>query len=137
MSNTMSLFKIMFPVYNDKIIGSEYIGDMETIFYMSDNSKVIFDELDKTAMYIAPRNDRQAELSEEEWRREFSRKLKRKLALKNITNMDLVILTGLSYNSICRYTRGERVPDIFTIKRFAKVLNCEDISELTNFDYLL
>lgn len=136
MNKSVELFKMMFPVYNDKIIDYMNIGDMETIFYMTDGSKVIFDALDRTAIYIKPRTDSDAELSEEEWRKEFSRKLKRKLALRNMTQKNLAVQTDISYNSISRYSRGERTPDIFIIKKIAKALNCE-AAELMDFDYLL
>ena len=56
--------------------------------------------------------------------------------MRNITQKDLAVQTGISYISICRYTRGERVPDIFIIRKIAKALDCE-IIELIDFDYLL
>ena len=136
MNKSVELFKMMFPVYNDKIIDYVDIRDMETIFYMKDGSKVIFDALDRTAIYIKPRTDSDAELSEEEWRKEFSRKLKRKLAMRNISQKNLAVQTGMPYNTVCRYARGDRTPDIFIIKKIAKALNCE-VVELIDFDYLL
>lgn len=133
---TVRLFKTMFPNYSDKINDFEYIGDMETIFYMSDGSRVIFDEVDKLAKYIEPNSDGKRELSEKEWQYEFSRKLKRKLELSNITLKELSEATGISYNSICRYARGDRTPDIFSIKKIANFLKCA-VMELSDFNYLL
>ena len=128
-------FKTLFPVYADKIIESYYIGDMETVFYMMDNSKVIFDELDKTAMYIPPRPDSTIELSEEEWRKEFSRKLKRKLIFKNMSQRELSLSSGIPYNTIRRYVGGETIPNVLSIKKISKALEC-DPSELSDFGYL-
>lgn len=129
------VFLRLFPMYTD--VADYYsIGDMETMFVMSDRSKVIFDELNKTSKYIEAHSSDITELTEEEWLNEFSRKLKRKLFLSKMTKKELSEKTGISINTIYRYTKGERVPDIFSIKKIAKALNRESI-EFTDFDYLI
>lgn len=130
------LFIMMFPSYSDEIISYKYIGDKETIFYMRDNSKVIFDELDKSARYIKPRENMDSELSEEEWKKEFSRKLNRKISLKNITRKELSDKAGISDRTLRRCFHGDSVPDIFTLHKIAKVLECNE-AELIYFNYLL
>ena len=132
----LKLFLTLFPVYRDKITNFIYIGDMETIFYMHDGGKVIFDELNKSAQYIDPHTYGQDGLPEEEWLNEFSRKIKRKLSMKNMNRKELASMVGVPLNTIYRYVKGERVPNIFIIKKIAQVLEC-DVRELVNFDYLL
>ena len=132
----LKMFTMSFPNYKDDIVDYYYIGDTETIFHISDGSKVIFDGRNKTAKHIGPRPNARTELSEEEWLSEFSRKLKRKLSMSNITRKELSLKTGISIGTIYRYVRGERVPDIFSIKKIARALNRETV-ELTDFDYLL
>lgn len=129
-------FETMFPSYKDKIVDSTYLGDFETIFYINDGTKVIFDEINKTAKYIKPRSNTETELSKEEWLNEFSRKLRVKLSRLNMTGTELSSKTGISTNTLYRYIRGERVPDIFSINKITKALGCK-IEDLTNFDYLL
>ena len=131
-----NLFIMMFPSYSDEIMNYKYIGDRETIFYMKDNSKVIFDELDKSARYIKPRENMSSELSEEEWKNEFSRKLNRKISLKNITKKELSDKVDISYATLRRYFYGDSIPDIFTLRKIAKVLECNE-AELIYFNYLL
>lgn len=130
------LFKELFPSYSDEICDVRGIGDMEVIFYMYDGSKVIFDELDDSAMFIEKDKYNKDELTDEEWLQEFSRKLKRKLKIRNITRHELADKMGLSYNSICRYSRGEHIPNVLVINKMAKILDCT-VEELTDFNYLI
>ena len=66
----------------------------------------------------------------------FSRKLKLKLSIENITRKELSVQTGIAFNTICRYVKGERIPDIYSIYKISKALNRE-IKEFIDFDYLL
>jgi hypothetical protein len=132
----LKLFVTLFPNFKDKITDFTDIGDKETIFYMSDGSKAIFDEVYKTVKYIEPRPYTVESLPKEEWLAEFSRKLKRRLSMANMTRKELSARTGLSINTICRYVKGERVPDIFVINEIAKALNCDSI-RFIDLNYLL
>lgn len=129
-------FEILFPTYCGRITGCKYIGDGETIFYMLDGSKVIFDKLEETALYIAPRDSGSTCLSEYEWRKEFSRKLQRKLELKHISQKQLASLIGISYSSLRKYVRGESTANAYILNKMSEVLKCSD-SELIYFNYLL
>lgn len=129
-------FMILFPDYEDKIVSYDDIGDMDVCFGISDGGKVIFDTLNETARYISPRPVAVTELPQEEWLYEFSRKLKRKLSMINMTQKELSSNTRIPINTLGRYTRGERVPDIITTKKIAKALGC-DVMELIDFDYLI
>lgn len=133
---TLKLFVTLFPNFKDKITDFVDIGDKETIFYINDDSKVIFDNIAHTAKYIKPRPNPVEMLPKEEWLDEFSRKLKRKLSMANMTRKELSARTGLSANTICRYVKGDRVPDIFVINEIAEALDCDSI-EFIDFDYLL
>lgn len=128
-------FKLLFPSYADEIIRCKYIGDGETIFYIRDGSKVIFDDLEGSATYIAPRDSNDICLSEEEWRREFARKLKRKLKLRYMTQKELASLTGISYASLRKYMHAESTPNAYILNKISKVLKCHD-AELIYFSYL-
>lgn len=132
----LKLFVTLFPNFKDKITDFTDIGDKETIFYMSDGSKAIFDEVFKTVKYIEPRPNPVEMLPKEEWLDEFSRKLRRRLSMVKMTRKELSARTGLSVNTICRYVKGDRVPDIFIINEIAKALDRDSI-EFIDFDYLL
>ena len=135
-NRVLKLFTMLFPVYKDNIVNYYSIGDMETIFHLENGSKVIFDELYKTAKYIESRPNTLTELSEKEWLHEFSRKLQRRLSLLNLTKKELGLRIGMPTSTMYRYVNGEKAPDIFIIKKIAKALN-RDFIEFTDFDYLL
>ena len=128
-------FETLFPTYAGRITRCKDIGDGETIFYIMDGNKVIFDELENTALYIPPRDSNSTRLSEYEWRREFARKLKRKLELKHMTQKELASLTGISYASLRKYLHEESTPNAYILNKIAEVLKCHD-SELIYFSYL-
>lgn len=133
----LKMFCMMFPCYEETGIESyEFIDDMEYIFHIADGSRVIYDDISKFARYLPPRQLCINEVTEEEWKQEFSRKLKKKISFKGTTLKVISENTGIPYRTLMRYSTGERVPDIFSVKKIARELNC-DVVKLTNFDYLL
>lgn len=124
-----------FPNYAKNATGYRYIGDGESIFYMRDKSKVIFDELNNSATYIPPRENNVSTLTEEEWKHEFSRKMKRKLMMKGISVRELSEQAGVSYRSLYKYLREETIPSAYAVDSISEALGCK-VSELIYFNYL-
>lgn len=129
-------FELMFPTYYKDIVNYKYIGDWETVFTLSDNSKVIFDEFHETIKIIKPRTKNNLDLSEQEWREEFSRKLKRKMEFRGITQKEFAADIGISVHTMCNYTTGKSTPSAHVVAKMASIFRCS-ISELTDFSYLL
>ena len=129
-------FKMMFESENCKVMDCKDIGDHEIIFYMSDGTKSIFDEFADGVINIFREDNENAELTDKEWLREFSRKLKKKMHNANISRVALSEKTGISYSTICRYVNGYIAPDVLSLKKISRALGCP-IEQLTNFDYLL
>lgn len=119
-----------------KVIGQQMIGDGESIFYLSDGRRMRFDYFNQRGFYLRKRECSEEQLTNEEWIKEFSKKLKRKLLLRSISQKELANRLGVSEHTISRYVNGHRQPTHVMIREICKILKC-DISELTNFDYLL
>lgn len=119
-----------------KVTGQRLIGDGESIFYLTDGRKFRFDYFNQRGYYLRDRERTNNRITDEEWIKEFSKKLKRKLLLKTISQKELANRLGLSEHTVSRYVNGHRQPTYIMIKHICEVLNC-NISELTNFDYLL
>lgn len=128
------MFMMMHAKTGTEIVDYECIGDFEYRFDMSDGAKLMFDELDKTCCMVKTHSSNA--LTEEEWLKEFSRKLKRKVRLAGTTLKDISAQTGIPYTTIKRYANGIHIPNAMTINQIAKALNC-DVAELVDFDYLL
>lgn len=127
-------FKLYYPNKNVEVIDQIYVGDGETVFTLSDGNKVLFDELTCGFMRIRPNET--GELLDEDWRKEFKRRLRKKILFSRKSQKDIAEAIGISTNTMSNYVNGRRIPDARIIDRLARVLNCT-ANDLTNFDYLL
>ena len=133
-SNTFRLFEYYEhydPPASEQTVDEKYIGDFETIFILKDGSRILFDEITKSTRIIIPAIDE----SDDIWLKEFSRKIKKKMKFKRITQIELAASIGISRLTVSRYVNGQRVPDYLTLKKISKVLNCP-LDEITDFWYL-
>lgn len=133
-SNTFRLFEHYEPYdppASEQTVDEKYIGDFETIFILKDGSRILFDEMTKSTRIIIPAIDE----SDDIWLKEFSRKIKKKMKFKRITQIELADNIGVSRLTASRYVNGQRVPDYLTLKKISKVLNCP-LDEITDFWYL-
>ena len=128
------MFMMMHAKTGTEIVDYECIGDFEYRFDMSDGTKLMFDELDETCCSVKTHSNNA--LTEDEWVKEFSRKLKRKVRLAGTTLKDISAQTGIPYITMKRYANGICIPNAMAINQIAKALNC-DVTELVDFDYLL
>lgn len=133
-SNTFRLFEHYEhydPPASERTVDEKYIGDFETIFILKDGSRILFDEMTKSTRIIIPAIDE----SDDIWLKEFSRKIKKKMKFKRITQVELADRIGVSRLTVSRYINGQRVPDYLTLKKISKILNCP-LDEITDFWYL-
>lgn len=127
-------FKLYYPIKNIEIINQVYIGDFETVFTLSVGRKVLFDELACAFMEIRPNTT--GILLDEDWRKEFKRKIRKKISLSRKTQKVIADELGISENTLSNYANGKSIPDARIINRMARCFKCS-ADELTNFDYLL
>lgn len=71
------------------------------------------------------------DITEDEWRKIFSKKLIDKMYYANISQWRLSELTGISEVSISKYMNGRATPSGFNIDRICRALKCS-VSELTD-----
>jgi DNA-binding Xre family transcriptional regulator len=116
------------------IIRQIHIGDLDTIFELSDGQKFLYDELSDNTYII--RSHELPYLSKEEWIKEFSRKLINKMGLRGVSQKELAQFLNISDSSMSRLINGKCNIDVYLVQRIAAYLNCT-VSDLTNFDYLL
>lgn len=70
--------------------------------------------------------------SEVEWRREFSRRLRRMMDFSGMDQSQLAEATGYSQSSICGYLTCKKLPSSYALFRLASALNCS-VDFLVNF----
>ena len=129
---TRRSFIMHYPIRNRHIVEQTYIGDLESIFVLSDGSRILYDEGYGGFMELKQRDF----LTDEEWLTEFARRLRKKICLSRLTQKDVADSIGVSENSVSNYICGRTIPNALILKRLADCLEC-DIQELTTFDYLL
>ncbi len=134
-NNIYRMFSLYCPNYADLAYKQKYLGDFETLFFLKDGDKILFDELNKKWKLISTSPDK-TELTDDEWVAEFSRKLKKKLSLKHVLQKDLAKALNVSTFAVNRYVNGTQTPPILILRKIAGILGCS-VEELTNFDYLL
>ena len=107
--------------YADRAVEvKEYIWD--DLIAMLDNGRVvIYDSVyDKCRELPANPDD----MTEEEWRREFGIRLRRRMCSMGVNQMGLSELADISQVMVSKYTRGDAVPGAYNLNKIAKVLDC-------------
>ena len=124
-------FKRMFPTIASTVTSGYASGLHEITVFLEDGSKLIYDRLDETIRYLAGRltSDR----TEEIWRKEVGRRLRRKMYLSGITQKELSDRTGIPQSNISKYINGQATPSSYNLIMIAEVLKCST-TELTCFD---
>lgn len=133
--NTFRVFEDYYPDYAKQVIDQKDIGDMETVFVLDDGNKILFNEIGATIRFIRPLPPEQIRLTDEQWLKEFSRRVKKKMRLQRLTQADLSKQLDVSMPTVNRYVNGKSKPDYLLLQDLANVLKC-NINEITDFWYL-
>ena len=134
--NTLRNFNDYTPFNAKDVVEQIYIGDFETLFKLVDGSRIIFDESDHSFINHMPREVEAEYLPDDEWLSEFTRKLKKKLSFRYLTQKELAEAIGVSDVTLSKYINCKSFPDIPTLRKIARYLRCS-VSEISEFDYLI
>ena len=130
MENLFEEFSMQFPEISKTAIDWYPSGQMEIIIKLSDGSKIIYDGICKIIKTVGKSSGFS---NDEEWNMEFARRLYRRLQIKSMTIQELSEITGISRQSLSRYSNGTSVPTPRNITKMARALGCSP-SELIDFD---
>lgn len=122
-------------IREENVIRQIDISDDEYMFLIDDGSRVRFDITNYALTYIKPRVDLTEQDLDDIWKKEFARKLKKKLRNSGITQKEFAQQLGVTDRTVYRYLNQLTLPDYITIRKIARILGCT-FEELTNFDYL-
>lgn len=114
-------FSMQFPRYAEKAVSYEEDSATTLVVKLDDGSARLYDDV-TGYLRVLPRDSN--EMTEDECRSEFGRRLQRILMLKNMTQRDLANETGISEMMISRYILGRNTPSYYAVDRIAKVLGC-------------
>lgn len=102
-------------------------GDWTIILYLRNNDRAVYHDLFGSVMTI------HKNMTEQEWRKYFSRSLEQMMRFKMITQKQLSEQSGLSQMSISNYITMKRTPGAYAIHKIAEVLGCSS-SDLIWFE---
>jgi DNA-binding XRE family transcriptional regulator len=126
-------FTMYYPSISRDTVDWYPSGQYEVTAKLSDGSRLAYDGLSRTMRYIGKRDSlRNVSLPEDEWRREFSRKLKKKMDQSSLKQSELAQIIGVSTQIVSRYMNGKSTPSSYTMSRIARVLGCT-VSDLLDF----
>lgn len=123
-------FEMQFPYDAAKAV--EYYledGGYNLIVILNDGRRVSFDVYEESSRYLPSSDD----VDEERFRLEFGRRLRRILDFKNISQLELSEMTGISQVAISKYIRGKRTPSFYNADKIARALDCSITELILNY----
>lgn len=121
MNTAYDNFQIYYPSIASDVIDFYEKGYYEVIARLSDGRLISYYDLDKTIRVMVGDCD---ELNEEQFRREFARRLRRLMYVKGVTQMALAERTRISDVILSRYMTGKTMPGFYNLNKIASALNC-------------
>lgn len=124
-------FKLHYPLTASNVHEFYYDSDLdELIFISDDNSLWCYEDVNNTVHCIS---DNYKNISDDEYKKEFGRRLQKIMLKKRITQDDLTEKTGISQCTISKYVNGISVPSFINAVKIADALHYSvDIFRLTN-----
>ena len=114
-------FSLYFETLANKAVEYNYDNDSQELIVKLDDGRIIaYDEYSKRYRLL-PRDG--ACLSEEDWKVEFGKRLKRIMWVKGISQTDLSDRTGIGQTLISRYISGKTTPSVYNVNKIARALN--------------
>lgn len=100
----------------------EPYGRFEYLVTLKDGRKLIFDLDDNSIHKLFDRNE---DISEEDFKREFARRLRRRLWHTTMNQEELAERIGISQAQISKYLNGKALPSFLIMDKLARVLKCD------------
>lgn len=109
-------------------------GYMEITVRMRDDTKYAYDYISKSSRRICKLYDDNDinDISEEEFKEEFARRLRKKIKNLGMSIEEFAIDSGVSKQMLHKYLNGSSIPSAYSLMKIAASLGCS-ISELTEF----
>lgn len=110
-----------YPYVYSQIKDYTAISKSDLMLYTNSGSVCIYDYLDRKIVVLLEPGE---PYTEDVYRQEFARRLRKAMMLSGMTQYDLAMATGLSQSVISKYVRGKATPSIFSMEKIVEALNC-------------
>ena len=119
-------FKLYFPSIEKGCISWKQTDLFELEIHNKDGAIDIYNDMNHS---LGPKIDTSTDAG---WRKEFARRLRKKIAMKGITQDNLSKLTGIGQPLLSLYTQGKSLPSAQKVSALAKALGCS-VNDLIGF----
>ena len=119
-------YKLYFPSFAKGCVSWKQTDLFELEIHNKDGSIDIYNDMNHS---LGPKIDTSTDSG---WRKEFARRLRKKMAMKGITQVRLSELTGISQQLLSLYTQGKSLPSAQKVSALAKALGCS-VNDLIGF----
>ena len=119
-------YKLHFPSFEKDCVGWKQTDLFELEINNKDGSINIYNDMDHT---LGPKINTGTDAG---WKKEFARRLRKKIAMKGITQISLSEITGISQPLLSLYTQGKTLPSVQKASDLSKALNCS-VNDLIGF----
>lgn len=119
-------FKLYFPGFEKRCISWRRTDTFELEIDDKDGSIYIYNGMDHS---IGPKFDTSTDIG---WKKEFARRLRKKIAMQGLTQTNISELTGISQPLLSLYTQGKSLPSAQKVSAIAKTLDCS-VNDLIGF----
>ena len=106
----------------EQTVSIEPYGMLEFLITLKDGRRLIYDLDDKM---IYEKFEQEDEIPDDVFKKEFSRRLKRRMLHMGVDQIELSEKTSVSQSAISKYINGTSMPSYLTICKIAKVLKCD------------
>lgn len=115
-------FELCFPTLAKKVIEYTYDPSLnELIILLRDGEVWSYEDTDNSIHHLP--NDCN-NMSDDEYKCEFGRRLKKMMRRKHISQDELTERTGITQCMISRYMNGRSIPTFINVDKIARALNC-------------
>lgn len=114
-------FTMNFPFVARNAVSYRKDSATTLVIKLADGTSVLWDDMDRI-MSRLPEDS--MNMTENECRREFGKRLYRIMLRKHITQEELSLATGISRPLISNYITGKNTPSFYNVDKIAKTLGC-------------
>lgn len=114
-------FALYFPMTAEKMVEYKTTNCFDLTAKLSDGNFVLYDDASHSIRNL-PRDSRN--MSEEEFKKELSYRLRSIMSRRGITQWKLSKMTGISNVLLSKYMHGKNIPSAYKLDKIAKALDC-------------
>lgn len=135
LESLLEQFKLFCRQSADDVIDYRELSNSELLVYLKNGNRIVYNHMRGTSRYIRPIDPKEKPLTEEEWRFEFSWRLRELMFAQCLTQTELSTRSGVSQVAISTYLNRKSTPSSYSVERLALALWCSP-KDLTDFSYL-